>query len=50
MKRMKEKGAEILQKTAKKIVSTTVGKSFPVLIYEEEVPAEVQKWVREQRK
>lgn len=50
MKRMKGKGAEIVQKMAKKIVSTTVGKSFPVWAYEEEIPVEVQKWVREHRK
>ncbi len=50
MKRMKGKSAEIVQKTAKKIVRMTVGKSLPIWFYEEEIPAEVQKWVREQRK
>lgn len=50
MKEKKRNGAEMIQKVAKKVVYASVGKSFPILMYEKEIPAEVQKWVREQRK
>lgn len=50
MKERKRNSAEMIQLIAKKVVFTTVGKSFPAGLYEEEIPDEVQKWVREQRK
>lgn len=50
MKKIKGKSAETIQKIAKKVVSTTVGKSFPIWMYESEIPVEVQKWMKEQSK
>lgn len=50
MKEKKRNSAEIIQQIAKKVVYAAVGKSLPAGVYEEEIPVEVQKWVREQRK
>ncbi len=50
MKEKKRNVAEMIQQIAKKVVYATVGRSFPLGAYEEEIPAKVQKWVREQRK
>ena len=41
---------EMKEKKRNSAVYATVGKSLPAGVYEEEIPAEVQKWVREQRK